>query len=122
MAPNILLFWDVVTDLSALVWLHLLVLLAESDSGFSGQLLLAPVGVLRVSLQVCLLEAIQNVYDFIQFGNKLSFSPSAPYHGCGSHLMVTIIVDCMELTGEPINEVCAGFQDRFQILKLNLVC
>ena len=59
--------------------------------------------------------------SFIQFSNKLS-SPSAPNHGCGSHLTVTIIVDCMELSGEPINEVCAGFQDRFQILKLNLVC
>ena len=60
--------------------------------------------------------------SFVQFGNKLSFFPSAPYHGRGSHLSVTIIVDCVELAGEPINEVCAGFQDRFQILKLNLVC
>ena len=56
--------------------------------------------------------------SFIQFGNKLSFSPSAPYHGCGSHLMVSIIIECMELTGEPIDEVCAGFQDWFQILEL----
>ena len=60
--------------------------------------------------------------SFVQFSNKLSFSTSAPNHECGSHLMVTIIVDCMELTSEPINEVCAGFQDRFQILELNLVC
>ena len=59
--------------------------------------------------------------SFIQFGNKLSFLLSAPNHGCGSHLMVTVIVDCMELTGEPIDEVCAGFQDRFQILELHLV-
>ena len=51
--------------------------------------------------------------SFIQFGNKLSF-PSAPYHGCGSHPSVTIIVDHVELAGEPIDEVCAGFQDRFQ--------
>ena len=59
--------------------------------------------------------------SFVQLGNKLSFSPSAPNHGCGSHLMVTIIVDCMELTSEPIDEVCAGFQDRFQIPELNLL-
>ena len=59
--------------------------------------------------------------SFVQFDNKLSFLPSALYHGCGSHLMVTIIVDCMELTSEPIDEVCVGFQDRLQILKLDLV-
>ena len=51
-----------------------------------------------------------------------SFLPSAPYHVRGSHLSVTVIVDCMELASEPIDEVCAGFQDRFQILELDLVC
>ena len=51
--------------------------------------------------------------SFVQFGNKLSFFSSAPYHGCGSHLSVTVIVDYVELAGEPINEVCAGFQYRF---------
>ena len=60
--------------------------------------------------------------SFIQFYNKLSFFPSAPYHGHGSHLSVTIIIDHVELAGEPIDKVCAGFQDRFQILELDLVC
>ena len=53
--------------------------------------------------------------SFVQLSNKLSFFPCDPYHGCGSHLSVTVIINHMELASKPINEVCAGFQVRFQI-------